>query len=193
MNGLTKALVAEFIGAFALSKRRMTEMFARITSGGLTHRRALLLLFGLASCTGSPATLTVQPDFKDVPARVEVSGSAGIPDADLKRLIEEGIRQGCNRQDIAPTARESACNLLTVWHFERLAPRPLLMVTATLVRHKHQIGSAFSQILSPTAQPDAAFEYSISELACSLYRNAGLVAAADRGREQATSKPVGQS
>src|SRR5437868_2747854 len=46
------------------SDRRRIEMFARITSGALAHMRALLLLAGLASCTGSPAALALQPDFE---------------------------------------------------------------------------------------------------------------------------------
>jgi hypothetical protein len=72
-------------------------------SGGDRHKplaRTLLLLLGmgLAACTGSPATLAMQPDFDVATPAGTASVSIrqaplGMPDRQFARLVETGMEQ----------------------------------------------------------------------------------------------------
>jgi hypothetical protein len=103
-------------------------MFARITSGGLAHRRALLLLFGLASCTGSPATLALQPDFEVMTpagiASVSIRQSPpGMTNAKFARLVRVGMERAARGSVIDGPVEPPFPSKRIVWHVDLSASR----------------------------------------------------------------------
>jgi hypothetical protein len=108
------------------------------------------------------------------------NGAAGIPDSELARLVQVGVRQGCQGA-AGDRIRAAADPMLSMnWQIQRAGgPRPLVLVTASLFSQAHRVGFAFDRVLSPNAAPDAVFEYAVASLTCALYRDAGYLAAAD--------------
>jgi hypothetical protein len=91
--------------------------------------------------------------------------------------VQVGVRQGC-RGETGDRIQAVAGPMLSMrWEIQRAGgPRPLVVVTASLLSQARRVGFAFDRVLSPNAAPDAAFEYAIASLTCALYRDAGYLA-----------------
>ena len=106
----------------------MTDMFACITSGGPAHRRALLLLFGIASCIGSPAIVALQPDFEvmtsaDI-ASVSIRQSPpGMTDAEFTTLVRVGMERAARGSVITGPVEPPFPSRRIVWHVDPSASR----------------------------------------------------------------------
>ena len=71
-------------------------MFARLAPAAFARTLALVLLSGLAACTGSPATLAMRPDFEMMTpaglASVSIRQSPpDMTDAEFTRLVIAGM------------------------------------------------------------------------------------------------------
>jgi hypothetical protein len=111
------------------------------------------------------------------PIAIEVvsNGAAGIPDSEVTKLVETGVRQGC-RGETDDRIRVAADPMLAMrWEIQRTGPRPLVIVTASLFSETRRVGFAFDRVLSPNAAPDVVFEYAVASLTCALYRKAGYL------------------
>jgi hypothetical protein len=111
------------------------------------------------------------------PVAIEVvsGGAAGIPDSEVTKLVEAGVRQGC-RGETSDRIRVAADPMLAMrWEIQRTGPRPLVIVTASLFSETRRVGFAFDRVLSPNAAPDVVFEYAVATLTCALYRKAGYL------------------
>ena len=103
-------------------------MFARSTSGALAQTRALLLLCGLASCTGSPATLALRPSFEAMtPAGVtSVSireSPPGMTDAEFAQVVMVGMERAARGSVIAGRVEPPFPSRRIVWHVDLSASR----------------------------------------------------------------------
>jgi hypothetical protein len=103
-------------------------MFACLTAGALVRARALLLLFGLASCTGSAATLALPPDFEVTTptgiASVSVRQSPpGMTDAEFKQLVRAGMERVAGFGVIASRVKPPFPLQRIVWHANLSASR----------------------------------------------------------------------
>jgi hypothetical protein len=111
------------------------------------------------------------------PVAIEVvsGGAAGVPDSEVTKLVEAGVRQGC-RGETSDRIRVAADPMLAMrWEIQRTGPRPLVIVTASLFSETRRVGFAFDRVLSPNAAPDVVFEYAVATLTCALYRKAGYL------------------
>jgi len=100
----------------------------RVTPGALAHTCALLLLCGLASCTGSPATLALQPAFDVMTpagiASVSIRESpAGMSDAEFTRLVMAGMERAAPASVIAGRVEPPFPSRRIVWHVNLSAQR----------------------------------------------------------------------
>lgn len=151
-------------------------------------RWPLLAFAALASaCTNVDRTSAVEPAIVEsqagpVVVKVLSNGAAGIPDSELSRLVQVGVRQGC-RGDTDDRIRAAADPMLSMrWKIQRAgAPRPLVLVTASLFSQGRRVGFAFDRVPAPNTAPDSVFEYAIASLTCALYRDAGYLAGAGTG------------
>ena len=103
-------------------------MFARMTPVALMPPRVLLLLSGLAACTGSPATLALQPDFEVMTpegiASVSIRQSPpGMTDAEFTQLVKAGMDQAAPGSVIAGRVKPPFPSQRIVWHVNRSASR----------------------------------------------------------------------
>jgi hypothetical protein len=90
--------------------------------------RALLLLSGLASCTGSPATLALQPDFEVATpagiASVSIRQSPpGMTDAEFTQSVEAGMERAARGSMIAGRVEPPFPSQRIVWHVNPSASR----------------------------------------------------------------------
>jgi hypothetical protein len=103
-------------------------MFARITPVALARTRALLLLLsGLAACTGSPATLALRPDFEVMTpagvASVSIRESPpGMPEARFTQLVKAGMERASPGSVIAGPVEQPFPSRRIVWHVNTAAP-----------------------------------------------------------------------
>ena len=101
-------------------------MFAFIAPGALAHARALLLLGGLASCTGSPATFALRPDFEVMTpagiASVSIRQSPpGMTDAEFTQLVRVAMERAARGSVTAGRAEPPFPSQRIVWHAEQSA------------------------------------------------------------------------
>ena len=143
----------------------------------------LLAFAALASaCSNLDRTSAVESPIIESqagPVAVEVlsNGAAGIPDSELAKLVQVGVRRGCRREAGDRIEAVAGPMLLIRWEVQRAgAPHPLVLVTASLFSQNRRVSFVFDHILSPDAAPYAVFEYAIASLTCELYRNAGYLA-----------------
>ena len=92
----------------------------------LTRTRALVLLSGLAACTGSPATLALQPDFEVMtPAGVaSISVRQPLPEmteAQFSRLVTTGMKRVDRDNVISGRVESPTPSQRIVWH-DNLSP-----------------------------------------------------------------------
>jgi hypothetical protein len=102
--------------------------FRRVIPGALAHTCALPLLCGLASCTGSPATLALQPAFDVMTPAGIVSVSirespAGMTDAEFTRLVMTGMQRAAPASVIAGRVAPPFPPQRIVWHVNLSAQR----------------------------------------------------------------------
>lgn len=102
-------------------------MFAHITPAALARTRALLLLSGLAACTGSPATLALQPDFEVMTpagiASVSIRQSPpGMTDAEFTQLVRVGMERAARGSAIAGRVEPPFPSQRIVWHVDPSPP-----------------------------------------------------------------------
>jgi hypothetical protein len=114
--------------ADSLRKRKTIAMVARITPVAFARMRALLLLYGLAACTGSPATLALQPDFEvTTPAGItSVSirqSPPGMTDAEFTQLVKAGMEGAARGSVIAGRVEPPFPSQRIVWHVNLSASR----------------------------------------------------------------------
>src|SRR3978361_1446541 len=88
----------------------------------------LILLFGLAACTGSPATLAIRPDFEIMTpaglAGVSIRGAPyGMTDAEYSRLVRIGMEQAAPGSVKARAIDPPFPERRIVWHADTAAPR----------------------------------------------------------------------
>src|SRR5437868_4782950 len=103
-------------------------MFAHITPATLARTRALVLLSGLAACTGSPATLALQPDFEVMTpagiASVSIRESPpGMTDAQFTQLLKAGMERAAPDSVIAGRVEPPFPSQRIVWHVNPSPPR----------------------------------------------------------------------
>jgi len=104
-----------------------SRTFARVTPGALAHTGALLLLCGLASCTGSPATLALRPDFEVMTpagiASVSIRESPlGMTDAEFTQSVRAGMERATDDSVITAPAESPFPSQRIVWH-ANIAPQ----------------------------------------------------------------------
>ncbi|MBN9564291.1 MAG: hypothetical protein J0H14_26730 [Alphaproteobacteria bacterium] len=117
----------------------------------------------------------IQSQAGPVALEVVSGGAAGIPDSEVTRLVQAGVRQGC-RGETNDRIRAAADPMLSMrWEIQRTGPRPQVIVTASLFSQTRRVGFAFDRVLSPNAAPNAVFEYAVASLTCELYRKAGYL------------------
>jgi hypothetical protein len=109
-------------------KRRTIAMFARMTPVALARTRALLLLSGLAACTGSPATLALQPDFEVMTpagiASVSIRQSPpGMTAAEFTPLVKAGMESATRGGVIPGRVEPPFPSQRIVWHVNLSASR----------------------------------------------------------------------
>ena len=144
-------------------------------AAGALLARALPLAAGLllAGCGGTPA---VAPAAGPASAAggpvVRIVGNAGIPDAELRRVIDAAMRQGCGTG--LPPDRTG---LDTVWTISRLAPYPQLQITALLSRAGRSLAAVSATVGSPQTAPNAVFVGAVGAIACRLLARAAGTAA----------------
>jgi hypothetical protein len=105
-------------------------MFARITPVALARTRALLLLSGLPACTGSPATLALQPDFEVMTpagiASVSIRQSPpGMTEAQFTQLVKAGMDRAVRDSVIAGRVKPPFPSQRIVWHVDLSASRSI--------------------------------------------------------------------
>ncbi len=111
------------------SDRGTTKIFACITPGVLARMCTVLLLSGLASCTGSPATLALQPSFEMMTSSGTASVSIresppGITDAEFTHLVRVGMERAAARGSvIAGPVEPPFPSQRIVWHVNLSASR----------------------------------------------------------------------
>jgi hypothetical protein len=103
-------------------------MFARPAPVLVARTLALVLLSALAACTGSPATLAMQPDFEMMtPARLaSVSIRQSPPemtDAEFTRLVSASMARAAPDSVIACCAQRVFPAQRIVWHVDPAAAR----------------------------------------------------------------------
>jgi hypothetical protein len=151
----------------------------RVLSSGALPSIALVALV-VSACTdidrSSPvAEPVILSQAGPVAIEVVSGGAAGIPDSEVTKLVEAGVRQGC-RGETSDRIRVAADPMLAMrWEIQRTGPRPLVIVTASLFSETRRVGFAFDRVLSPNAAPDVVFEYAVASLTCALYRKAGYL------------------
>lgn len=112
-------------------------MSAFAPSRGLARLRALLLVSGLASCTGSPATIALQPAFQVMtpagPASVSIrEAPPGMTDAEFIRLVRQAMQAGAHGSVIPRPVRPPFPVLRIVWHVEPSDSRGMSQVTVNV-------------------------------------------------------------
>lgn len=125
-----------------------------------------LLLAGLllAGCGGTPALAPAAESASAAGAPVvRIVGNAGIPDTELRRVIDAAMRQSCGTS--FPPDRTG---LDTVWTISRLAPYPQLQITALLSRAGRSIAAVSATVGGPQTAPNAVFAGAIDAIACRL-------------------------
>jgi len=105
-----------------------SRKFAPTSAGALPHMRALPLLCGLASCTGSPATLALQPDFEVMTPRGIASVSIresplGMTDEEFTRLVMAGMERAAPASVITGRVAPPFPSQRIVWHANESPPR----------------------------------------------------------------------
>jgi hypothetical protein len=97
----------------------------------LARRLAVLVLIclsGMAACTGSPATLALQPDFEVMtqagPASVSIRQSPpGMTDEAFTRLVRMGMERATSGGVMAGRVAPPFPSQRIVWHVNSGAPR----------------------------------------------------------------------
>lgn len=143
----------------------------------------VLVVLVVSACTdvdrsSAVAAPIIQSQAGPVAIEVVSGGAAGIPDSEVARLVQAGVRQGC-RGETNDRIRVAADPSLSMrWEIQRTGPRPLVIVTVSLFSQARRVGFAFDRVLSPNAAPNVVFEYAVASLTCALYRKAGYLTAA---------------
>jgi hypothetical protein len=96
-------------------------MLARSTPPALARARALLLLSGLAACTGAPATVAVQPDFQVMTPAGTVGVSMrqplpGMTSEQFVQLVAAGMQRAQRDSPIAGRGEPTFSSQRIVWH-----------------------------------------------------------------------------
>jgi hypothetical protein len=112
-------------------------MFARMTPVVLARTRALLLLSGLAACTGSPATLALQPDFEVMTpagiASVSIRQSPpGMTDAEFTQLVKASMEGAARGGLIAARVEPPFPSRRIVWHVNLSPSRGISQVVVNV-------------------------------------------------------------
>ena len=97
---------------------------------------------------------------------LRISGTAGIPDDELRRIIDAAMRQ------CATGAPRDRTTLDAAWTVVRLAPYPQVQVTAALSRAGRTLAAVSATVGSPRSAPDAVFAGAVDALACRLLAHA---------------------
>lgn len=103
-------------------------MFERLTPVALARIRALLLFLGLTACTGSPATLALQPAFEVMTpagvASVSIRESPpGMTDGEFTQLVKASMEQASRGNVIAGRVEPPFPSQRIVWHVDLSASR----------------------------------------------------------------------
>ena len=103
-------------------------MFARLAPVALVRTLVLILLAGLAACTGSPATLAIRPDFEMLTpaglASVSIRQSPPeMTDAEFTRLVITGMTRAAPDSVIACCSQRAFPAQRIVWHVDLTAAR----------------------------------------------------------------------
>jgi hypothetical protein len=105
------------------------SMIGNATSAALACARYVLLLSCLVSCTSSPGTLALQPDFEVMTPAGSASVSmrqspGGMTDAEFSTLIREGMEYAGYRPAGPPAIKPPYPSERIVWHVTPSGPRP---------------------------------------------------------------------
>lgn len=110
-------------------QRTMISMSTYTVPAALACRRYLLLLLCLASCTGSPATLALRPDFEVMTpagiASVSIRQSPlGMTDAEFTQLVRTGMERAAYRSVSTGRVEPPYPSQRIVWHVNSSIPSP---------------------------------------------------------------------
>jgi hypothetical protein len=98
---------------------------------------ALLFLSGLASCTGSPATFAVPPNFEiTTPAGVAGvcirTSPPGMTDAEFTHMVRTGMERETDNSIMAPALVPPLPTRRIVWHVNQSPPNPVSRLVANV-------------------------------------------------------------
>jgi hypothetical protein len=106
-------------------------------SRALVVALALGSLLGAAACTGSPATLEMQPDFavsmRDGIASVSIRQSwPGMTDSEFERLVRKSMARALPERVLPGPVAPPFPRCRVVWHVEPMAARGMSMLIVNI-------------------------------------------------------------
>jgi hypothetical protein len=155
----------------------------------LKHVRAFLLLCGLASCTGSPATLALQPDFDVMTPTGAASVSireapAGMTDEQFTQLVRVGMAQAAHGGVIAGGVEPPFPAQRVVWHVD---PSPQRGVSRLVVNaFDGPTPYAYEEDTISDSSPTAVVAAAIDSMSARLWAD---VTAREQAPSQAALRP----
>jgi hypothetical protein len=157
----------------------------------LKHVRAFLLLCGLASCTGSPATLALRPDFEVMTPAGAASVSireapAGMTDEQFTHLVRLGMERAAHGGLSAAGVEPPFPAQRVVWHVD---PSPQRGVSRLVVNaFDGATPYAYEEDRISDSSPTAVVAAAIDSMSARLLAD---VAARERAPNQAALRPGG--
>jgi hypothetical protein len=162
---------------------------ARAIAAGRACTGPLLLLFGLAACTGAPATLESRPDFEVMTpagiASVSIRQSPpGMTQAEFTRLVRAGMKRGARAAGrIEPPFPPQR----VVWHVDPSASRGMSRLVVNVFNGASPY--AYEQDTVSNSAPAAEVRSAVESMSCRLMADMAARSEASGSRGQnATSR-----
>jgi hypothetical protein len=159
-------------------------MPARLARAGRRSRLRLLIvmitlqpLFGVTGCTGSPATLALDPSF-EIQTPIGLAGVSirealpGTTAEAFAKMVRTGMEQGASVAAIDPTAAAPSpmpC-MRIVWHVNPVAARGVSRLVVNLFNGATSF--AYEQVVVANTAPPAAITYTIGMTIRQLFARA---------------------
>lgn len=143
---------------------------------------SLLLAMGLGACTGSRATLALQPDFNvATPAGIaSVSirqAPPGMPDAQFLRLVEAGMEQAAPGSVYPGPVNPPFPTFRIVWHVTVTPPNGMSRVAVNVFNGS--VPYAYEQDVIENDAPEGVLTYTIRSLSSRLFADIAAHSNAD--------------
>jgi hypothetical protein len=132
---------------------------------------ALGTLLGPAACTGSPATLELQPDFavKTPNAIISVSIRESLPgmtDSEFEQLVRKSMARALPGHVVRGPVKPPFPRCRVVWHVEPTGPRAVSMLMVNIF--DGSVPVAYEEDTVVNSAPTAALTYAIDLLTTQL-------------------------